>query len=316
MNQSAAVAPNAAQHGLVVAAHGRHCVVETAAGERVRCHPRGKRLQAVVGDRVRWRAAHDEGVIEQVLARRNLLSRQDHARSKIFAANLDQVLVLVATEPELSEPRLARALIACEAAGIEPLIGLNKADLAGPFERAWQLLEPYRRMGYRVLPLVALAPAGETVPDARLQDLARQLQGRITLVLGPSGVGKSTLVNRLVPDADAATGSLSQALGAGRHTTSTSTWYWLDERREGALIDSPGFQEFGLQHVDPAQLAAYMPDLRPHVEACRFYNCTHRHEPDCGVIAATRSDHGPAAISANRYRIYSDLWAELQPLAP
>lgn len=300
------------RQGLVVAAHGRHCVVETDAGERVRCHPRGKRLQAVVGDHVHWRPAHDEGVIEQVLPRRNLLHRQDHARSKIFAANLDQVLILVAAEPKLSEPRLARALIACEAAGIEPLVVLNKADLAEPFERAWQLLAPYRRMGYRVLPLAARA----ATPDARLQALARELQGRVTLVLGPSGVGKSTLVNRLVPDAEAATGSLSQALGAGRHTTTTSTWYWLDAGHTGALIDSPGFQEFGLQHIDPAQLAACMPDLRPHVEACRFYNCTHRHEPGCGVIAATQSTDGPPAIGASRYRIYSELWAELQPPAP
>ncbi|HMN20798.1 MAG TPA: ribosome small subunit-dependent GTPase A [Ottowia sp.] len=303
--------------GLVVSAHGRHCVVETPGGERVRCHPRGKRLAVVIGDRVRWARVHDEGVIEQVLPRRNLLSRQDHARTKTFAANLDQVLILVAAEPELSEPRLARALIACEAAGIAPLIVLNKADLAAPFERAWQLLAPYRRMGYRVLPL-ATRPTGDAALDAaRLHALSAELAGRVTLVLGPSGVGKSTLVNRLIPDAAAATGALSQALGGGRHTTTSSTWYWLDGTRRGALIDSPGFQEFGLQHIDPAQLAAYMPDLRPHVAACRFYNCTHRHEPGCGVIAATRTAAGdPATVSGNRYKIYSDLWLELQPFVP
>lgn len=302
--------------GLVVSAHGRHCVVETPAGERVRCHPRGKRLAVVIGDRVRWVRAHDEGVIEQVLARRNLLSRQDHTRTKTFAANLDQVLVLVAAEPEPSEPRVARALIACEAAGIAPLVVLNKADLAAPFARAWELLAPYRRMGYRVLPL-ATRPTGDgTLDAARLQALAHELDGRVTLLLGPSGVGKSSLVNRLIPGATAATGGLSQALGGGRHTTTTSTWYWLDAARHGALIDSPGFQEFGLQHIDPDQLAAYMPDLRRHVAACRFYNCTHRHEPGCGVIAATRAAPGaPAAVSASRYKIYSDLWLELQPPA-
>ncbi|MDO5086457.1 MAG: GTPase RsgA [Comamonadaceae bacterium] len=143
------------QDGLVIASHGRHCVVETPGGERVICHPRGKKSQVVAGDRVRWQPSQDEGTIEQVAPRRNLLYRQDALRTKSFAANLDQVLILLGAEPVFSEHQLARALIACEAAGIAPLIVLNKADLAAPFARAWQRLAPYRAMGCTVLALAA-----------------------------------------------------------------------------------------------------------------------------------------------------------------
>ncbi|WOP14251.1 ribosome small subunit-dependent GTPase A [Ottowia sp. SB7-C50] len=303
------------QPGLVVSSHGRHCVVETPEGERFICHPRGKKLQVVVGDRVGWLPSQDEGTIERIDERRNLLYRQDEVRTKSFAANLDRVLILVAAEPEFSEHQLARALIACEAEHIEPLIVLNKADLAEPFARAWVRLAPYRVMGYAVLPLAA-KPRG-ALPDGAcsLDDLVPQLTGRTTLILGPSGAGKSTLINRLIPGAAAQTGEISQALNSGKHTTTTTTWYWLDDARTTALIDSPGFQEFGLRHIDPMQLAAYMPDIKPHVAECRFYNCTHLHEPGCGVRAAVDLDAKSAAsaqqISTHRYKIYSDLFGEL-----
>ena len=302
--------------GLVVSSHGRHCVVETPEGARVICHPRGKKLQVVVGDRVGWLPSQDEGTIERIDERRNLLYRQDEVRTKSFAANLDRVLVLVAAEPEFSEHQLARALIACEAEHIEPLIVLNKADLAAPFARAWARLAPYRAMGYSVLAMAA-KPRGDVVAGTcSLDDVRARLQGHTTLILGPSGAGKSTLINRLIPGAAAQTGEISQALNSGKHTTTTTTWYWLDGARTSALIDSPGFQEFGLRHIDPMQLAAYMPDIKPHVTACRFYNCTHLHEPGCGVRAAVDLDAQSAAsaqqISANRYKIYSDLFGELR----
>ena len=132
--------------------------------------------------------------------------------------------------------------------------------------------------------------------------------------------GKSTLINALIPHARAATGEISQALGSGRHTTTATTWYWLDAARTSALIDSPDFQEFGLRHIAPAQLAGLMPDFAPHLGACRFYNCTHLHEPGYGVRAAVHdegADDGSAsqAISPSRYRIYADLSAELDQQA-
>ncbi len=295
------------QPGLVVAGHGRHVLVETPAGERLICHPRGKKNQAVVGDRVRWKLSHDEGTIERIEPRRNLFYRQDEIRTKSFAANLDQVLVLIAAEPEFSESQLARALIAAEAERITPLIALNKSDLGEAFDRAWARLEPYRSMAYPVLRL-ALRDAGAAEREVLLQ---QHLQGKTTLVLGPSGAGKSTLINLLVPGAAVQTGEISQALNSGKHTTTSTTWYWVDAGRTTALIDSPGFQEFGLQHIEPTQLAGLMPDLRPHLGQCRFYNCTHRQEPGCAVSSAVESASSPHPVKANRYKIYSDLFEEL-----
>ena len=291
------------QRGLVIASHGRHVVVEAEDGSRRLCHPRGKKNQAVVGDRVQWLPSSDEGSIESVEKRRNLFYRQDEIRTKSFAANLDRLLVLIAAEPEFSQEQLTRALIAAEAEGIQPLIVLNKQDLTQPFQAAWARLAPYRAMGYEMLPLSLTSDQG---PDG-LQALSQRLAGQTTLVLGPSGAGKSSLINRLVPDAGAATGELSVALQSGRHTTTTTTWYWVDRAQHTALIDSPGFQAFGLHHLAPTALPGLMPDLREHAGDCRFYNCTHRHEPGCSVQAAvTRGD-----ISDTRYRLYQQLFEEL-----
>lgn len=292
--------------GLVVASFGRHMLVESPGGERRICHPRGKKAQAVVGDRVQWQRTHDEGTIEKVEPRRNLFYRQDEIRTKSFAANLDQVLVLIAAEPEFSEHQLSRALIAAEAEHITPLIALNKSDLVEPFERAWARLLPYQRMGYGVLPLSL-----RLSKDVDREHLMAHLQGKTTLVLGPSGAGKSTLINLLVPGATAQTGEISRALNSGKHTTTSTTWYWVDEARTTALIDSPGFQEFGLHQLEATHLAGLMRDLKPHLGQCRFYNCTHRHEPGCAVISAVAHAEAEHPVTANRYRIYCDLFEEL-----
>jgi ribosome biogenesis GTPase len=287
--------------GRVVATHGRHCIVESPEGERTICHPRGKKSDCVVGDWVRWQPSGDEGVIEHIEPRRNLMHRQDEWKTKSFAANIDQVLVLVAGEPMFSEAQLARALIAAESAGIAALVLLNKCDLPQA-AAARERLAPYRAMGVAVHD-VALKAA----PDAARALLAPLLAGRATLVLGPSGMGKSTLINRMVPGAAAQTGEISAALNAGRHTTTSTTWYWLDGQRQTALIDSPGFQEFGLRQVDALQLPGLMPDLRAFAGGCRFYNCTHRHEPGCAVIAAVERGE----VSASRWRIYGEICDEL-----
>lgn len=302
---------SALQKGLVVASHGRHVLVETPEGAQVICYARGKKSQTVVGDQVQWLPSQDEGTIEQVLQRRNLLYRQDEIRTKSFAANLDQVLILIAAEPEFSESQLTRALVAAEAAGIAPVIALNKRDLREPFERAWTKLAPYREMGYTVLPLALKPRDSSLASDAQTDELLSLLHGKTTLILGPSGSGKSTLINRYIPQAQALTAEISTALNSGKHTTTSTRWYWLDEAKQTALIDSPGFQEFGLHHIDPMHLATLMPDLKALIPGCRFYNCTHLHEPGCGVMAEVQSAAKSGKISTNRYKIYSDLFAEL-----
>ena len=299
------------QAGLVVAGFGRHVLVEKADGERVICHPRGKKGQAVVGDRVRWLPSEDEGTIEKIEERDNLFYRQDELRTKSFAANLDQVLILMAAEPEFSENQLTRALIAAEATGIRPVIALNKSDLTEPFGRAWTKLAPYRAMGYQMLSL-AIKPKAEDDPgQTSVHSLMPLMQGKKTLVLGPSGAGKSSLTNLLIPHAHVLTAEISQALNSGKHTTTSTTLYWIDAGRSTALIDSPGFQEFGLHHIEPMHLAGYMPDLKVHAQHCKFYNCTHLHEPGCGVIAELNRSDSASSISASRYRLYGELFAEL-----
>jgi ribosome biogenesis GTPase / thiamine phosphate phosphatase len=311
------------QQGLVVAGFGRHVLVETDSGERIICHPRGKKNTAVVGDRIQWLATQDEGTIEKLEVRRNLFYRQDEVRTKSFAANLDQILILIAAEPEFSESQLSRALIAAEAEHITPIIALNKSDLTVPFAKAWERLMPYKEMGYEVVAL-ALKPktvAADAVDvgekdseSAQTQQLMALLKNKTTLVLGPSGAGKSTMINALVPKAAVFTQEISQALNSGKHTTTSTTWYWVDEAKTTALIDSPGFQEFGLNHIEASHLASYMPDFKVHVPNCKFYNCSHLHEPGCGVLESMKNDENASSqrkISQERYRIYSSLFAEL-----
>ena len=288
--------------GRVVSGHGRRLVVEAADGARILCHTRGKKSDAVVGDRVEWQASGDGGVIERVLPRANLLYRQDDFKTKAFAANIDQLLVVVAAEPVFSESQLARALIAANEAAIPARIVLNKRDLPA-FAAARDRLDPYAKMGVEVLDI-----ALKREPDDARSRLTPLLEGRATLVLGPSGAGKSTLVNLMVADAKAQIGEISQALNTGRHTTTSTQWYWLDATRASALIDSPGFQEFGLHHVDSARIATLMPDIGVHASECRFYNCSHLHEPSCGVRAALERGE----IAESRYRIYREIVDELK----
>lgn len=304
------------QVGRVVASHGRHVWVETDSGDRVLCHSRGKKNLSVVGDRVNWTISTDEGMIESVQSRTNFFFRRDEIRTKPFAANLDQLLVLLAAEPEFSENQLTRVLLAAAAQQLPVIVALNKSDVQPAFHHAWQRLQAYERMGYPLLSLLLNPTAGYVATDPSHvpqsnSDIATILHGKTTLVLGQSGVGKSTFINTFVPHAAVHTQAISQALQSGKHTTTHTALYWVDRSSQTALIDSPGFQEFGLNHIAPSDLAKLMPDFSSHITQCKFYNCSHRHEPGCAVLPLLNDDPHTPTISANRYKIYCDLYDEL-----
>jgi len=307
--------------GLVTASHGRHYTVECADGNARHCYPRGKKSDVVVGDDVDVQLqGQDQGVILAIHPRRNLLRRADAQRSKSFAANIDQLLIVIAGEPLFSPDLLGRALVAAHSAGIVPIILLNKADLSDSLLRAKtqlaQLLPAASGGQSEHSQTSATAPLILTLSARDTHDLRQQLlpclSARRSLLLGQSGMGKSTLLNALVPHALSATQSHSTALASGRHTTTSTRLYHLQDPQTGnaqppgQLIDSPGFQTFGLSHLSPQAVLQGLPDLLPHAARCRFYNCTHQHEPGCGILAALAAGHIPAAQHALYQRILQE----------
>src|SRR5574343_1894065 len=228
-------------------------------------------------------------VIEAIQPRRSLLYRSNEIRQKLIAANVDQLVIVVATEPAFSDELVARALLAADSEDIEALIVLNKADLADKLPAAQAQLGILAGLGYAILELSALDHAEELRPF---------LQGKTSVLVGQSGMGKSTLVNALIPAANAATREISQALDSGKHTTTHATLYHLDP--ESDLIDSPGLQEFGLGHLDRHEIESAFPEFRDHLGQCRFRDCRHDREPGCALVAAVAQGH----IDPNRFAIY------------
>ncbi len=243
----------------------------------------------VCGDRVEWRRAGDAGVIEAVLPRTSLLYRSDAFKTKAIAANVTQLAVVVAARPSFSPELVQRCLLAAEDQGIASLIVLNKTDLPET-PAARERLAPLVRIGYRCIELSALV---EPAP------LRPALAGQTTLLIGQSGMGKSTLVNALFPGFDAETAAYSEALDSGRHTTTHTRMHRLDGNT--ALIDSPGLQEFALQHIDAEALAHAFVDFRPFLGQCRFRDCRHEQEPGCRLVAAAEAGEiAPARLALFR----------------
>lgn len=284
----------------VVAAYGRRFLVHDATGHTWLASRRGKRGDVVVGDRVHCTAAGaDSAAIESIEPRASLLFRADVLRTKELAANIDQVAIVFAPQPAFNLHFVWRALVAARGAQIGRLVVLNKIDLpdAGAARAA---LDELAALGERTIAVSAKA----SPEDARAQ-LTAELAQRTTLLVGQSGMGKSTLLNLLVPDANARTREFSAKLNQGKQTTTASRWFAFGAG--GAIVDSPGFQAFGLAHLSIEQLAACLPEFAPHLGRCRFNDCRHLEEPDCAVRAAI--DAG--AIAPARYAFYRQLAGEV-----
>ena len=268
--------------GRVVADFGREFLVELADRRQIVCTRKGKRQDATCGDFVEVRmTGNAQGSIERIGTRRNLLYRSDQWREKMLAANVDQAVILLAPRPAYSEAFLNLSLVACEAARIPVVIALNKVDLPEHGESR-KALDPYDRIGYVVISMSAKQDVSPLLP---------YLEKKVTLLVGQSGMGKSRTVNALVLSDVARVGDLATTRDSGTHTTTFSRFYRLD--RDTAIIDTPGFQSFGLFHLTEDQIGEAMREFRPYLGRCKFNDCAHLNEPGCEVVAAAKRGEIP-----------------------
>ncbi len=265
-----------------------------------RCYFRSHLESLVTGDQVVWRDGDPDGVISAVLPRTSQLERPDsRGNIRTVVANIDNILIVVAPEPEPYSELVDRYLVASEHHQISPIIILNKCDL--DTERVAEvatMLAPYKDLGY---PLVAVSAN----TDEGIDELSALLTNRTSVFVGQSGVGKSSIINTLCPPANAKIGRLSTARAKGRHTTTTADLYLL--AGGGSIIDSPGIREFGLVHLDQQQLARGFVEFRTFLGQCRFRNCSHKDDPDCALRSACERGE----ISAQRLDSYHRISASL-----
>ena len=290
--------------GLVVAAYGKRYEVEIGElnnRQRVSCVTRGKKTDLACGDIVNIKLTDKaEGVVESSLQRKSLLYRSNAFKSKILASNVTQIVIVLATQPSFYEALLIRCLIAAEAAKIKPLIVLNKCDLDDAND-AKNKLQLYQDLDYKVVYLSAKQDIAALKPF---------LANHQSVLVGQSGMGKSTIINALLPDQNVRTQIMSEALDSGKHTTTATHLYNLDDN--SSLIDSPGLQEFGLNHLSQQDLELAFVEFRPFLGKCRFNNCKHSHEPDCAVMLAVAQHK----IAVKRHATYQVISTELMSSPP
>ena len=285
--------------GTIIAAHGRHYLADVE-GVKYQCVTRGKKTNVAVGDVVHLKqTSNDQAVIEEIAERTTLLYRSDQYKSKLLAANISRLFIVVATEPGFADDLVSRALVAAEAAGIEAHLILNKTDVTELLPRARERAAVYGSLGYPVHEVSAKADA-----EHALATLRPLLAGQSSIFIGQSGMGKSSLINLLVPDADIAVREISAALDTGKHTTTFTRLYWLPDG--AAIIDSPGFQEFGLYHLSEGMLERAFVEFKPYLGGCKYYNCRHLAEPQCAVLDAVRD----GKIAKMRHELYAQLLHE------
>ena len=278
--------------GTIVAAFGRHYEIELDDGRVITGYPRGKKSPYACGDEVELNA---DGQILAHRPRRSLLYRSDAYRQKLIAANVTQLILVVATEPGFSDLLLSRALVAAEHQSLDVLIVLNKIDRSDKLADARRQLQPFVALGYRVVESAALQNVAALTPH---------LDAQTSVLVGQSGMGKSTIINGLFPHAAAHTREISLALDSGKHTTTYARLYRLAPH--SALIDSPGLQEFGLNHLSIEEIEFGFVEFRPHQGNCRFRNCRHQSEPDCAIKSAVAA----GTIHPRRMEHYRQLLKE------
>lgn len=291
-----------AQQGTIIARYSLHADVENEQGEVFRCNLRRTLGSLVVGDKVIWRQGLQQmqgisGVIEAIHPRQSVLSRPDYYDGiKPIAANIDRIIVVSAVLPKLSLNIIDRYLVICENVGIEPIILLNKIDLLTVQQRkeVEQSLQLYRQLGYQVILLSA--QTGEN-----MQQLTALLSSGTTIFVGQSGVGKSSLINAIMPEVRAQVGAVSDVSGLGQHTTTVSRLYHLAQG--GKLIDSPGIREFGLWHLEVEQITAGYREFQHYLGTCKFRDCKHLDDPGCALVQAVKE----GKISQTRFDNYHRL---------
>lgn len=296
----------AEQSGLVTAHYGTQLEVEALEGERagqsLRCYFRANLEQIVTGDRVVWRPGQDGvGMVVARSARNSELSRPDiHGNLRAIAANVDQIFVVVAPEPVTPMVVIDRYLVAAEMVDIPAILVINKSDMldGGQEERFDTMADLYQSIGYQVIKTSTKNTAG-------LSELYRKLASHTSIFVGQSGVGKSSLVNALLPSAELAVSAISDATGKGVHTTTTARLFHLPEN--GDVVDSPGIREFGLWHIDSQQLLEGFREFRPYIDQCRFRDCAHRSEPGCAIKTAVANGE----IKLQRIGSYQQILATL-----
>jgi ribosome biogenesis GTPase len=290
------------QDGLIVTHYGTQVMIEDAERMRKRCHFRSNLGGLVTGDKVIWRDGNPYGVVVAKRERESALSRPDpYGDMKTVAANIDRIAIVVAPYPEPHFNLIDRYLVAAEAIGIEPALVINKVDLIDDQQRAKveAIAALYTKLGYQVL-------RASAKNDEGLEPFRAYLAHFTSVFVGQSGVGKSSLVNALLPESNIRVGGLSERQ-TGTHTTTSAQLFHIPTG--GCLIDSPGIREFGLWHIAPDDVLAGFKEFRPYIGYCKFRDCSHTHEPGCAILEALETGD----ISPGRLAGYRHILADLHP---